>query len=281
MPAALFPRGLWDYNLGVDYSTITELYRHRALLARMTARDFKGRYAGSLMGVFWTVITPLLLLAVFTFIFAVVFKARFGGRAELGVSALYILCGILPWLAFQEGLSRAGTVALENKNLVTRAMFPLSVLPCYPALAAMLGQMAGFFILGMLSSATIGPPGPSLILLPLIIAIQLVLTAGLAALACALSVYVRDVVHALPVLLLVWFYGTPVFYPADMVPDKFRFLIALNPVAHLVEAYRAVILEGAWPDPANMGAALGYALLAAAIGFAAFGKLSPGFADRL
>ena len=265
----------------MDYSPITELFRHRALLARMTARDFKGRYAGSLMGVFWTVITPLLLLAVFTFIFAVVFKARFGGREELGVSALYILCGILPWLAFQEGLSRAGTVALENKNLVTRAMFPLSVLPCYPALAAMLGQMAGFFILGILSSTAIGPPGPSLVLLPVIVALQLIFTAGLAALACAVSVYLRDVVHALPVLLLVWFYGTPVFYPVEMVPEKFQILISLNPMSHLVLSYRAVILEGAWPDPLNLAAALGYALLALAVGFHAFGKLAPGFADRL
>jgi ABC-type polysaccharide/polyol phosphate export permease len=260
---------------------IIELISHRRLVWRMTARDFKSKYAGSLMGVFWTVVNPLLLLLVFTFIFTVVFKARFGGRDEIGVSAIYILCGILPWLAFQDGVARAGTVILENKNLVTRAMFPLSALPAFPVLSAMLGQLAGLLILGFLAGAVVHAPGPSLVLLPALLALQLVFTAGLAMMISAVSVYVRDVIHVLPVLLLVWFYGTPVFYPAELVPERFGLLIRLNPMAHFIGAFRRVLLEGAWPAAGSLAAIAACSVAALIAGSLVYNKLSGGFADRL
>jgi len=260
---------------------IKELVASRRLIWRMTSRDFRARYAGSLMGVFWTVVNPLLLLLIFTFIFTVVFKARFGDRPEIGVSAIYILCGILPWLAFQEGIARAGSVALENKNLVTRALFPLTALPAYPALAALLGQLAGFVILAILAAIVVAPPGPPLLLLPVLLALQLAFTIGLAMAVTSISAYVRDVLHVLPVTLLVWFYGTPIFYPAELVPERFRFLIDLNPMAHLIGAYRNVLLEAKWPSLTTMAIITATAVIALLIGSLIHKRLAPGFADRL
>jgi lipopolysaccharide transport system permease protein len=260
---------------------VTELYRNRRLLWQMTVRDFRSKYAGSLMGVFWTLINPLLLLAVFTFIFTVVFQARFGNTGRISVSALYILAGILPWLAFQEGIARAGTVVIENRNLVTRARVPLSVLPAHPALAALIGQFAGFAVLLILAGATVRAPGLPLVVLPLLLLLQLLFTIGLAMAVSAVSAYVRDVAHVIPLLLLVWFYATPVFYPADMVPDRYRIIIALNPLAGFISAYRSAILDGAWPDPLSLLRTAAFTLAALAAGAIIFRRLAPGFADRL
>lgn len=260
---------------------IPELLRFRGLLWQMTLRDFRSKYAGSLIGVFWSVINPLLLLAVFTFIFTAVFKARFGDHPGIGVSALYILAGILPWLAVQDGLSRAGTVVLENQNLVTRARFPLSVLPAFPALSSLIGQLAGLAALAVIAGVTLRPPGLSLIALPLLLALQLAITIGLAMIISAIAVFLRDLVHVLPVLLLVWMYGTPIFYPAELVPQRFRIIISANPLAHLVMAYRRVLLEASWPDPASLLVLLAFAAATLILGALLFRKLAPGFADSL
>jgi lipopolysaccharide transport system permease protein len=260
---------------------LPELIRRHELFWRMTLRDLKARYAGSLIGVFWTVINPVLLLAVFTFIFTVVFRARFGNRPEIGVSALYILAGLLPWIAFSEGVARAASVVPENKNLVTRAQFPLPVLPAYPALAALLGQLAGIALLIVLAGALVQRPGLPLLVLPAILALQLLFTIGVALACAAMSVHLRDLVHLLPVLLLVWFYATPVFYPSQLVPERFQLLITLNPMAHLIAAYRAVILEGQWPRPSSLIAASVSAVIALAIGSFLFRRMSPHFADQL
>jgi lipopolysaccharide transport system permease protein len=262
-------------------SPLRELLRRRQLLWQMTLRDLKARYAGSILGVFWTVVNPVLLLAVFTFVFTVVFKARFANRPEITVSALYILAGLLPWIAFSEGLSRAASAVPENKNLVTRAQFPLPVLPAYPAIAALLGQLAGIAILVILAAVIVHHPALPLAVLPLILALQLLFTLGLALACAAVSVHLRDLVHLLPVILLVWFYATPVFYPQSLVPPRFELLITLNPMAHFIAAYRAVILDAAWPAPTSIAAASLAAIISLVIGSALFRRLSPHFADRL
>lgn len=247
----------------------------------MSLRDFRSKYAGSLLGVFWTVINPLLLLLIFTFLFGVVFKARFAGRPELSVSALYIMCGILPWLGFQEGLSRAGTVVVENQNLVTRTRFPLAVLPAYPAISALLSQLIGFFLLGLISAVLWRPIGLSVLLLPALVLLQLAFTVGLALMISGISVYLRDVIQITPVLFLVWMYATPIFYPAELVPPKFRMVIQVNPAAHLVMAYRRVLLEGGWPAPGSLLILGASALIALVLGSLIFRRLSRGFADHL
>ena len=260
---------------------LLELWLRRRLLWQMTLRDIRAKYAGSLMGVFWTVVNPLLLLAVFTFIFAVVFKARFGNEPGLAPSALYILCGILPWLAFSDGVARSATVILENKNLVTRARFPLSVLPAFPALSALSGQLIGAAVLVAAAGLRLHAPGPSIILLPLLVFLQFLFTVGVALALSALAIYVRDLAHVLPVLLLVWMYATPFFYPAALVPEKFSWVFMANPLAWLVGCYRAVLLEGAWPEPMAVLAIVAFALAAALIGAAVFQRLAPGIADRV
>ena len=112
-------------------------------------------------------------------------------------------------------------------------------------------------------------------------ALQFLLTLGIALALSALAIYVRDLAHVLPVLLLVWMYATPIFYPARLVPEKFSWVLIANPLAWLVGCYRSVLLEGAWPEPAALGAAAGFAVAAALAGSLIFRRLAPGIADRV
>ncbi len=263
----------------MHYSPLKELLAHRRLLWLMTLRDLKARYAGSLMGVFWTVITPLLLLAVFSFIGIAIINVKFGDRA--GVDALYIFCGVLSWLCFNDGLARSATVVVENKNLVTRALFPPAVLPVYPAVSAMLGQLAGFGILAVLSFSFVEGPSLALIAFPLMLLLQLVFTAGLCMAVASVSVYVRDLAHVLPVLLLVWMFATPIFYKSEALPASLQTIINLNPLALFIQGFRSILLQGSWPEPAGALAALGYAAASLIAGSAITGRLAKGLADRL
>jgi len=253
---------------------------HRLLL-QMVLRDFQSKYVGSLLGLFWTVINPLLLLVIFTFVFTVVFRAKFGAQAGLGQNALYLLTGILPWVAFQEGLGRAAGVLLEHRNLVSRVQFPIALLPAVPVLSAILGQLVGLVVLVILAAVFAPGPGFSLWLLPLLILLQALFTLGLAWIAAGLNVFYRDVAHLVAVLLLVWMYGTPIFYPAAMVPARYQWIIALNPMAHLIEAYRRVILEGAAPSLGSLALLGAGAALSLIVGFALYRRWSLDFADQL
>jgi len=251
------------------------------LLFRMVERDLRSRYVGSLIGIFWTALHPLLLLLIFTFIFAVVFQAKFSGQTSVSYSALYILCGLIPWLGFQEGVARSVGYLVEQRNLLTRVKFPVAVLPPVPVLSGFFAQMVGFFALLLWAGIKGRLGGWSLVLLPFWMILQLGLGLGLAYLLAVLGVWLRDLIQLVPVLLLVWMYGTPVFYPARMVPEKFQIIIWLNPMAHLIEGYRRLILEASFPAFYPSIYLLLFTILAFGFGWWVFHKLKKTLADRV
>jgi lipopolysaccharide transport system permease protein len=263
----------------------------RGLLWQMTLKDFRSKYVGSLMGVFWTVLNPLLLLLIFSFVFTVVFRAKFGEQAGFGSNALYILAGILPWVAFQEGIGRASTVLLEHRNLINRVRFPGEILPGVSILSGILGQLIGFAILIILAAVYMSEPGMSLgmriivsvIILPVILVLQFAFSLGLAWAVSAFSVYLRDFLHLIPVLLLVWMLGTPIFYPSSLVPERYQVIININPVAHLVSVYRSLIIQGSFglSGLKELIILAAFALTSLLVGALIYRKLSPGFADQL
>jgi lipopolysaccharide transport system permease protein len=257
------------------------LIRERKLLVRMVERDLRSKYVGSLIGVFWTVVNPLLLLLVFTFIFSVVFKARFGNEAGVGVSALYILCGLIPWLGFQEGVARSSSFLIENRNLVTRVKFPVRILPAVPVLSGFFGQLVGFVVLLAWAGVKGKLAMPAIFLLPVWMMLQIALALGLGYIFAVVGVWVRDVIQLIPVLLLVWMYATPIFYPANLVPEKFKIVVALNPIAQLVDGYRKMVLEGALPGMGQTLFVAGTALVCLAAGWLIFSSLKSGISDRL
>ncbi len=255
--------------------------RHHHLILTLVFRDLKSRYVGSAMGFFWAVINPLIVLIVFSYVFTTIFKQRAGAAGEENFF-LFMFCGLWPWLGFQEGVSRSSYSVIENANFVKMVVFPSEVLVISTVLSSFVQQVIGFilFIAFLLAKGQLGNP-LYLLLLPPVFLLQLTFSVGLGWVLAALTVFFRDVAQVSNALLMVWFYVTPIVYPASMVPSSLHLLLTVNPMHHLLSMYRSLILGGRLPDP--MGALYVVAISAAALwaGSNVFGHLKMTFADLL
>jgi lipopolysaccharide transport system permease protein len=253
---------------------------HLFLLKELVKRDFQGRYAGSALGLVWSFLQPLWMLLLFTFVFSTVMKISLAG-ARTGHFAIFLFSGLLPWMAVQEGVSRASTAVIDNSNLVKKLSFPAEILVLAVVLAALLHEAIAALIflgvLGFLGELAWG----GLPLLLLAVPLQLALTLGLGLLLGAVNVFFRDIAQVLGMVFTGWFYLTPIVYPAAAVPARFRGWIALNPLTALVELYRQSFLGGAPALVPGTGAlALAAAVLLCA-GFLLFRRLKAAFVDEI
>ncbi len=267
------------------------LWGRGALLWALMVRDFRGKYVASIMGIFWSVVNPLLLLAVFTFVFTAIFRIRLGTEPGFAHNALYIFCGVLPWIAFQESIQRSTTILIEQKNLVTRVRFPTGVLPASVVGSSLLGMLIGMCVLLAVVITVTGRMPLTALFIPILILFQAAFTLGLAWLTSSVNVFFRDLQQLVPVGLLVWMYGTPIFYSPSMVPERLNMgpfeinnvhlFLFLNPLHHLVACYRAVLLEGALPRLFNLSLLAVFCLTSLAVGGAVFSRGKKKFADVL
>jgi len=253
---------------------------HLFLLRELVKRDFQGRYAGSALGLVWSFLQPLWMLLLFTFVFSTVMKISLAG-ARTGHFAVFLFSGLLPWMAVQEGVSRASTAVTDNSSLVKKLRFPAEILVVAVVLAALLHEAIAALIflgvLGFLGELAWG----GLPLLLLAVPLQLALTLGLGLLLGAVNVFFRDIAQVLGMVFTGWFYLTPIVYPAAAVPARFRGWIALNPLTALVELYRQSFLGGAPALVPGTGAlALAAAVLLCA-GFLLFRRLKAAFVDEI
>ena len=254
--------------------------RHRAaLVGTFVKRDIHGRYKGSVMGLFWSVIHPLIMLFLFTFVFSVIMKIKVGLDEGTGSFTLYLLCGMLPWNAFQEGLNRSAGVILENAGLIKRTVFPSEILPVYLVVSGIVNELIGLSILFLALLVTAHPFSPVLLLLPAVLLLQFLFTAGLSWMLAGINVFIRDVGQMLGLILTLWVFLTPIYYPPSLLPQGLRFLLVLNPMAGLVDAYRALILRGQMPNPNSLMVLTLCSILAFAGGYAMFRKMQRAFAD--
>jgi ABC-type polysaccharide/polyol phosphate export permease len=244
-------------------------------------RDLRNRYVGSVGGFVWSVVYPVVLLVCYHFVFAVVFGQRFG-VADYGTEsfALYLFSGILPWLMFSDTVLRNSTAVTENASLVTKTTIPSEVLPIAVMISNLVHHLIGLTILLVILAVSGGLQWSALsvlIYLPLLVAF----VQGLGWLVAGLNVFFRDTVQLLNVLLMLWFWFTPVFYPASMVPERYSFLMAFNPMAIILAGYRSAFLE-LDPPPLESFAALLAWTAAAFLGGALFFRQSKmAFADVL
>ncbi len=260
------------------------LWRNRALIASMVRRDIHGRYRGSMAGLFWTVINPLLMMLTYFFVFAIVLKVRFGSGPEEQQPAnfvLYFIGGMLPWLAFSEALGRSPSVILEYRKLVKRVVFPVEILPVNLAAAGLVSEFFGLLVfLAALLILRQSIPATAL-LLPLIAIPQILLTLGFCWFLAAMGVFLRDTGQFITFLLTLWFFATPICYPESALPGKMRWLFELNPAYVLARSYRSVFLEGAPPPWTALGWLTAASFAAAILGFAWFYKSRKAFPDVL
>jgi lipopolysaccharide transport system permease protein len=255
------------------------LCRHRELILGFLKRDLKSRYQGSLMGLFWLIVQPLVMLLVYTYVFSTVMKVRVTTGEGTGDFAIYLFCGLLPWNAFSEGMNRAAGVLVEHANLVKRSVLPPEILPIYPVLSGIVNQMIGFAVLVLVLVVKAHPFGPSILLLPAILVLQFALTMGLAWIVAGVTVFVRDLGQIMGTVLTIWAFLTPIFYPPDIIPESLRPFQIFNPIFGLVQSYRILILEGALPPLGHFLSLGGCALLALVLGYRLFKRMQPAFAD--
>jgi lipopolysaccharide transport system permease protein len=250
------------------------------LLRELVRRDFRGRYAGSLLGLLWSFLQPLWQLLLFSFVFAIVMRVPLTGEATERFWA-FLFAGLLPWMAVHEGIARGAHAVTDNSQLVKKLRFPSELLVVTVVASAALHQgiAAVAFALALAGAGELAPAGLYWLLVAL--PLQLALTTGIGLLLAALNVFLRDIAQVLGLVLSAWFYLTPIVYPLALVPERYRPWIEANPMAGLVALYRAAFLGGRPPTGAGGAALAVAAVVALAGGLWFFRRARPGFVDHV
>lgn len=257
----------------------TDVWSHRYLLGQLIRRDVLLRYRGAMFGVVWVFLTPLLMLAIFVFVFGEVFQARWTQRVGAPPFWLMLYAGLIVFNLFAETVSRAPMTVRGYPSYVKRIIFPLQILPLVPLGASMVHGGINLLIL-FTALAWTGYFSASLLLFPLLVLPVLFFSVGLAWFLGAWGVYIKDMTQIVPLFVQMLMFLSPVFYPVDAVPPELRLLYQINPLSTVIEATRALLLETPIPWR-GWGAALLFSALAATLGHRFFQHARDEFADAL
>ncbi len=258
-------------------------WRHRHLIWQMARREVIGRYRGSVLGLLWSFFNPLLMLAVYTFVFSVVFQARWGqgesgGRAEF---AIILFAGLIVFNLFAEVINRAPGLIVSHANYVKKVVFPLEILPVVAAGSALFHTLVSLAVL-LLAFALIHHSLPwTVLLFPVVLLPLVVLTIGLAWFLASLGVFLRDVAQTVGILTTALLFLSPIFFPASALPEMIRPFLFLNPLALVIEQTREVLIWGRVPDWLGLALYGVISLMVAGAGLLWFQKTRKGFADVL
>jgi lipopolysaccharide transport system permease protein len=257
------------------------LWSYRGFVLGMVARDFRGRYLGSVLGASWAVLNPVAQILIYTLVFSQVMRTRLPNMPDTLAYSLYLCAGTLTWNYFVEVLLRSQTVFLEQANMLKKVSFPRVTLPAYVFLSATVNFAIvwGLFLVFLLVSGRW--PGRVLVaLLPLLL-VQQALAIGLGLALGVTNVFFRDVAQAVGVGLPFWFWLTPIVYPLSALPEAVQNLMVWNPVYALVASYQRIVVEHQWPIWSHLWLVCVVAVVVAAISETVFRHLAPAMADEL
>lgn len=258
------------------------LWDNRKLIKTLTRREVIGRYRGSTLGILWSFFHPLLMLAVYTFVFSVVFSARWpGGGNSRAEFALTLFAGLIIFNLVAECLGRAPSLIIANTNYVKKVVFPLEVLTLVSLFSALFHTAISFVVWLAFYCFVFGLPHLTVLLFPIVLIPLILVVMGLTWIIAALGVYLRDINQIMSIAISVLMFGTPIFYPAVAIPEKYRPIIFANPLTFIVEQTRDLLI---WGKPLNLDSFFIYFVLSvfvAVSGFAWFQKTRKGFADVL
>lgn len=258
------------------------LWSHRALIRQLVRREVIGRYRGSMLGIVWSFFYPMLMLAVYTFVFSIVFQARWsadtGSKSEF---ALILFAGLLIHGLFAECVNRAPGLILANVNYVKKVVFPLEILPVVALGSALFHALVSVAVLLLFFLLTQGQLHLATLLLPMVLLPLLLLTLGIAWLLAAAGVYLRDIGQTTGIITSALLFLSPVFYPISALPEIYRPYLQLNPLTFIIAQSRTVLIWGKMPDWAGLGIYLAISLTVAWAGYYLFQKARKGFADVL
>lgn len=256
------------------------------LLRILVRRDLDARYKGSVLGNLWPLLNQLSQLLIYTYVFSIVLKVKLslkGLPANDNLTfGLWLFGGLLPWIAFTTGLTQSASSVVGQPNLVKKVVFPLALLPLVPILSAFIESSFGLMALIVFVAVITHTLHTTLALLPLVWIPQLLFTAGLGYFAAGLTVFLRDIPQTLGVIINIWFYLTPLVYPARVIPQEWRgWVFWLNPMAAIAEVYRDLVLVGEVKHWGEWGVASIMAFIIFNAGLWCYRRLRPAFADVL
>jgi len=261
------------------------IVKKRSLITQMTKRNVEMRYRGSALGLVWSFVQPLMMLCVYTFVFSIVFKARWGVDVSVGDSkgafAVIMFCGMTIFNLFSEAINMSCGSIVGNPNLVKKVIFPLEILPLTQVATTFILGLAWFVLLFVGAWLILGSVHWTMLLLPLVLIPLVFFSTGVSYFVASLGVYVRDTQYVIGVVLQVLFFATPIFYPISAVPDRFRVVLEMNPLTVFIEQARNVFLYGRMPDWLFLGLATLVSLIVLQLGYYFFYKTKRGFADVL
>jgi ABC-type polysaccharide/polyol phosphate export permease len=262
--------------------TIDQIKKLYNLLPPLLLRDIKERYAGSSIGVFWTFLQPLLFIIIYWMVFSQILRIRIQTDTGDTPFIAFLLSGLLPWFALQEGVLRGASAILDKRHVIKKVLFPVELFPLSSVISAFIHHAFGiviFLLVFFIWSGSISFLQISFVIC--LLCLQLLLTSGLSLLFSSLSVYIRDIVQVLGVAFQVVFYTSTILYPLNAVPENLKYIVLLNPMTALAEAYHAVILYDRYPGTGNMIYLLFLTGVILFAGIHIFRKLKRGFADVL
>jgi ABC-type polysaccharide/polyol phosphate export permease len=262
-------------------SEIQTLYRHRQLIAALTARDLKARYRGSVLGYFWSLANPLLLLAVYTIVFTKFFPSKVAQPFPL-----FLFTGILPWTFFSAAILESTTAISGNAGLIKKVMFPAEALPIVVVMSHLVHFVLAIPVLlaAKLVFAMLGQTkfGLTILLAPVVMLLQMLFVAGIAVAVSSASILFRDLRDIITNLMLLGFFMTPIIYTIDTIDSRLiRALLRLNPMTPFVLAYQDLLFYGTLPSLSDIFLMIAYALASLAFGFGIFDRLRDILAEAI
>jgi ABC-2 type transport system permease protein len=264
------------------FADIRKLFSYRELLVSLTRKELKVKYRGSVLGFFWSLLNPILTMLVYSFVFSIVLR---GGVKEF---AIFLICALLPFNFLQNSVNQGTGSIISNSNLVNKIYFPREILP----LSIVFSNLINYFLELIALFIVLAFMGYKfylfLYILPVLIFIQIFLVVGMTLLVSALNVFFRDLQHLITIVMMVWFFGTPIIYPLSMVPERFQpYIKFINPMTIYAAYYRNIFYYTKYPDGAGFPSvletltAVGITLLIFFVGYFVFKKFEPRFAEEI
>jgi len=260
---------------------LQSLVKNRSLIYQMSKREVVGRYKGSAMGLLWSFFNPVLMLIVYTFVFSMIFKARWPGVTNNLEFAGILFAGLIVYSLFSECVSRAPNLILSNVNYVKKVVFPLDILPWIALGSSLFHALISIVVLLGFMLFLSGSLHWTVVFFPIIVLPLLFLTMGVSWILASLGTYIRDIGQGIGIVVMAMMFLSPIFYPATAFPESYRIFFYLNPLTFMIEQSREVLLWGHIPNWEGLGIYLVVSLFVAWLGFAWFQKTRRGFADVL
>lgn len=256
-------------------NTLNEIYKYREMLKNLVRKDLRTRYKGSILGFLWTFLNPLLQLVVYTIVFSTIM------RAGIQNYSMFMFVGLLPWIFFSTSVLGSTGSIVSNKDLIKKVYFPREIIPISVVTSALMNMLFGFIILFIALIITDVGLSWTLLYLPFIVLVQYILALAFSMLFAALNVYFRDLEHILGILMMAWFYLTPVLYSVDMIPESYINFYYLNPMTFVIMAYRDVLFYKQLPDILLLIKILLISIVFFLLGLYVFRSLQKGFAEEI